>query len=142
MLITTKNRKIHYISNLYIGREHDYSILKAEFPANMPWFEDKEVHLDLGFQGFQDTYTTEKTYLPHKKKRTKKGMPNELSEEQKNSNKEQAKHRVVVEHSIGGMKRFSIIKHQINVKSIRSINTNVINTIIGVCAGLWNFLIH
>lgn len=136
LIITSKNRRIHYISKLYIGKEHDYSILKQEFPPNKSWFKHKTVRLDLGFQGFQDIYQTKKTYLPYKRKRAKKGEKSILTAEQIAINKEQAKERIFVEHSIGGMKRFKIIYHQSTVKIY-----NKINAIIGICAGLWNFLI-
>jgi DDE superfamily endonuclease len=72
--------------------------------------------------------------LPHKKKRVAKGESNELSEEQKAQNKELGQERIFVEHSIGGMKRYRILEHRNRVKSKK-----VIDQIIGVCAGLWNF---
>jgi hypothetical protein len=137
LIISTKSRKIHYISNLYNGKNHDFTILKQEFPNNKQWFEYKKVRLDLGFQGFDDLYKTQTTYLPHKKKRAKKGENNELTPQQIDTNKEQGKHRIFVEHAIGGAKRFKIIAHQSTTKLHR-----ITNTIIGICAGLWNFLIH
>lgn len=136
MILTTKKRKIYYISNIHIGKAHDYGILKTEFPSKNNWFKDKIVRLDLGFQGFEDLYETKKTYLPFKKKRVKKGVDNSLTPLQTSINKEQAQERIFVEHSIGGMKRFRIIHNQIRCKS-----NHKINTIIGVCAALWNFLI-
>lgn len=134
--MSTKDRKIHYLSKIHIGKEHDYAILKAEFPSAKRWFADKIVRLDLGFQGFQDRYKTLKTYLPYKRKRVKKGEDNALSEPQKQENKTQAQARVCVEHSIGGMKRFRIIHHQVRIKLMYKLDM-----ILGVCAGLWNFLI-
>ena len=52
----------------------------------------------------KDLYSCQKVYLPHKKKRCAKGESNELSEQQKATNKEQAAQRIKIEHSIGGMK--------------------------------------
>jgi DDE superfamily endonuclease len=66
----------------------------------------------------------------------KKGVCNELSEAQKQCNKEQAAERIKVEHSLGGLKRYRIVSHRLTLKS-----TAVINCIIGVCAGLWNFVL-
>lgn len=137
LLLTTKDRKIHYISNLYNGKTHDYSILKEEFDSAKEWFADKKVRLDLGFQGFQDTYKSKETYLPYKRKRAKKGEDNSLTQEQIEINKVQAKERIFVEHSIGGMKRFKIIYHQSTAKLHHKTNA-----IIGICAGLWNFIIN
>jgi hypothetical protein len=101
------------------------------------WFKHKSIRLDAGFQGFKDKYQCKKLYIPHKKKRVKKGVCNELSEAQKSCNKAQAAERIKVEHSLGGMKRYRIVSHRLTLKS-----TVIINCIIGVCAGLWNFVLQ
>jgi DDE superfamily endonuclease len=67
----------------------------------------------------------------------KKGASNELNEAQKSCNKAQAAERIKVEHGIGGMKRYRIVSHRLTLKS-----TAIINCIIGVCAGLWNFVLQ
>ena len=74
--------------------------------------------------------------MPHKRKRVKKGATNELSEAQKQQNKILATERVKVEHSIGGMKRYRILSHRLTLKS-----ATLIHCIVGVCAGLWNFIL-
>lgn len=74
--------------------------------------------------------------MPYKKKRVKKGESNELSEVQKAQNKAQAAQRIQVEHSLGGMKRYRILSHRLTLKA-----DTTINCIIGVCAGLWNFVL-
>lgn len=125
-----------YVSSLYSGSCHDYEILKQCFTAHDEWFKKFMVRLDSGFQGFADLYKSKKVYIPIKRKRVKKGCCNELSEEQKKINKEQAQQRVGIEHSIGGMKRYRILSNRLRSKSAR-----IIDSIIGVCAGLWNFLI-
>lgn len=83
LILTTKDRKVHYMSNLYRGKVHDYAMLKQEFPSKAKWFVDKKVLLDLGFQGFQNLYDALETLLPHKRKRVKKGEENALTESQK-----------------------------------------------------------
>ena len=75
--------------------------------------------------------------MPYKKKRVKKGACNELSEAQKQSNKEQATARIKVEHSLGGMKCYRIVSHRLTLKS-----TAIINCIISVCEGFWNFVLQ
>lgn len=135
--MTTKDRRIHYLSLVEVGKTHDYEILKQIFAPHQDWFADKVVRLDSGFQGFDKLYPTVQTYLPHKRKRVKTGQDNALTEEQKIENKTQAGQRIYVEHSIGGIKRYRILHNQLRVKS-----TYHINIILGVCAGLWNFLIH
>lgn len=92
------------------------------------------VRLDLGFQGFQHLYSCKHLYIPIKRKRTKKGVCNELSQQQKQHNKQSSKERIVVEHAIGGMKRYRILEHRNRLKS-----GPVINQVVGVCAALWNF---
>jgi hypothetical protein len=136
LIISNKNRKILYISNSYKGKEHDYELLKQEFPPLYDWFKELTVRLDLGFQGFSDLYACHKVYIPNKKKRVAKGQSNELTEQQLGQNKEQAKQRIFVEHSIGGMKRYRILEHRNRLKS-----KSTIDRVIGVCAGLWNFLL-
>jgi hypothetical protein len=125
-----------YISNFYEGSQHDYSILQQCFTPALNWFKHKTLRVDAGFQGFKDLYECKKLYIPYKKKRVKKGACNELSEAQQQCNKAQAAERIKVEHSIGGMKRYRIIAHRLTLKS-----TAIINCIIGVCAGLWNFVL-
>lgn len=125
-----------YISASYVGHEHDYSLLKAEFPSEHKWFATCRVRLDLGFQGFSDLYESESVQIPHKRKRVKKGESNELSDEQKVYNKLVSSERIVVEHSIGGMKRYRILSHVNRLKV-----TRLINSLLGVCAALWNFTI-
>jgi hypothetical protein len=134
--VTNKKKRILYISNSYEGSQHDYSILQHCFTPAVNWFKHKTLRVDLGFQGIKELYECKKLYIPHKKKRVKKGACNELSEAQKQGNKQQAAQRIQVEHGIGGMKRYRIISHRLTLKS-----TVLINSIIGVCAALWNFVL-
>src|SRR4051794_23194201 len=136
LCLTNRKRRILYISKCYAGSQHDYTLLQDCFTPVVDWFKQKTVRLDLGFQGFKEVYKCRKLYIPHKRKRVKKGACNELSEAQKLCNKAQAAARIKVEHSIGGMKRYRIISHRLTLKS-----TVIINCIIGVCAGLWNFVL-
>ena len=119
------------MSKLYNGTKHDYSILKNEFPPSKDWFSNQKLLIDLGFQGFVDDYTCQDVKIPIKKKRVK----NELSTEQKLYNKNLGADRVVIEHSIGGMKRYRILVNTIRLK----LNTNIIDDLLVTCAGLWNY---
>ena len=110
--------------------------MKTEFPSDKNWFANFEVYLDLGFQGVVKLYICGSLMIPYKRKRVKKGLNNELTEEQKRYNKEVGKQRIIVEHSIGGMKRYQILVRRNRCKS----NTHV-NDIVVICAGLWNFSI-
>ena len=134
MLISTPGKRIVYLSGVQPGSLHDYALLQQCFDPQKPWFKPCKVRLDLGFQGFADLYKCAELFIPFKKKRVAKGQSNELSEEQKRINKEQATQRIVVEHSIGGMKRYHILCNRLRMKA-----TAFMDTITGVCAGLWNF---
>ena len=134
MIISNKKRRILYISKTYKGKEHDYSLLKQEFPPQIAWFKTFTVHLDLGFIGFNDLYPCKELHIPIKKQRATKGNKNELNDVQKKHNKEEASQRIYVEHSIGGMKRYRVLVNRNRLK-----NKDIINQTIGVCAALWNF---
>ena len=75
--MSDENRRVHWMSPLYLGSVHDFTIFKQE-AQHLP-FEEKTLHVDLGFQGIAKI-VGEKTQLniPHKKPHKK-----ELSKEQK-----------------------------------------------------------
>ncbi len=85
----------------------------------------------MGFLGVAKDYITKKIIMPLKKPKGK-----ELSEEQQSANKEISRERVVIEHSIGGMKRYRILADR-----VRMHDWNLFDTIVGICAGLWNYTI-
>jgi hypothetical protein len=74
--------------------------------------------------------------MAHKRKRVKKVQSNALSVEQKAHNKMVNGERVVVDHSLAGMKRYRILVNRNRLKV-----TSVIDSLLGVCAALWNFTI-
>ncbi len=49
LIIRTKGGCIYYLSMARIGKAHDYSILKEEFPPKIDWFKDKHIQVDLGY---------------------------------------------------------------------------------------------
>lgn len=67
MIISISNTYIHYVSNCYVGKTHDYSLLKEEFPSELPWFKNFEIRVDLGYQGFANDYDCQKVIIPDKK---------------------------------------------------------------------------
>ena len=131
MVISTLDRYIHYVSNSYTGNSHDYAILKLEFDPAQPWFAGYQVRLDLGYVGFQKDYPQATTFLPGKKPRG-----GQLTAEQKEKNRELARERIKVEHSIGGIKRYDILSGKSRIRDL-----DVYDAMLGVCAGLWNFYI-
>lgn len=120
------------MSEVFVGKVHDYSILKAEFPPQQDWFENLEVRLDLGYLGFEKDYKCKKLHIPHKKSKK-----SELSQEQKAENKAVSKERIMVEHSIGGLKRYRILSERLRVHDFE-----LYDDILNVCAGLWNFYLE
>lgn len=94
----------------------------------MDWFANFEVKLDLGFQGFKDDYKCLLLKIPNKK--PKGGS---LTEAQKAENKEVAKERIRVEHSLSGLKRFRILSDRLRMHDL-----DQYHEIIGLCAGVWN----
>ncbi len=76
------------MSKLYAGKVADYQILKNEFTIGQDWFKDKEVRIDLGFEGLVNDYPCKKIRKPHKKKRVAKGQSNDVTSEQIEYNKE------------------------------------------------------
>ncbi|MFM2048313.1 MAG: hypothetical protein RI955_861 [Bacteroidota bacterium] len=119
LILSNKKRKILYISKLYTGAKHDFSMLKAEFPISLPWFNNYSLWLDSGFQGFDDYYETTILHLSLRKKRAKKGQKSALTEEQKLHNQSVGKERIYVEHSIGGMKRYRILYNRVLLKTYK-----------------------
>ena len=69
VVISTPNRYIHYVSEGYIGKAHDFSILKAEFEPHQGWFKAHEIEVDLGYIGFDKNYECKQLNIPHKKKK-------------------------------------------------------------------------
>lgn len=135
LCMADRERYIHYVSNYYAGSNVDYGILKKEFPPDKKWFRFKRVLLDLGFVGFENDYDCQEVFIGHKKPRkSKKNLETKLTELEKQWNKVVARKRIFVEHAIGGMKVFRILKNKSRLKS-----KELKNRILGVAAGLWNY---
>ncbi len=135
LLISDKRTKIYYVSNLYSGRHVDMGILKKEFAPGKGWFKKFKVLVDLGFVGIDKLYSIKELVIGQKKPRKTKTAPNRpLSPEQKAQNTQVSRERIFVEHAIGKMKKFRILKNRCRIKC-----EALINTIVGVCAGLWNY---
>ena len=97
---------------------------------------NKKIWLDLGYLGFDKDYIAEEIKIPIKRpRRKKKTEPKfEFTEEQKRYNKEISSKRIFVEHAIGGLKRYRFLSDRLRCR-----DANFYSTVIGVCAGIWNF---
>jgi hypothetical protein len=100
-LMTNNHGIIIYKSNRKNGRRHDYDIYKEHHPLT-----PKEVVnvFDLGYLGVEKDYPEQLSSLPNRKKRNL-----DLSEEEKEYNKDRAKKRIVIEHAICRLKKFRIL---------------------------------
>jgi DDE superfamily endonuclease len=125
------------LGRTFSGHNHDYLMLKQEFPPEWDWFADINVRVDLGYLGIRSDYRGDRIDLPTKKPRKSQKHPNpQLSDEQKAANTALSRVRIFIEHAIGGMKRYNILVH-----AFRNRIENFEDDVIGVCAGLWNLVL-
>ena len=128
---------IIFLGRTFSGHNHDYLMLKQELPPELDWFADLNVRVDLGYLGIKSDYRGAQIAIPTKKPRKSQKNPNpQLSDEQKAANKALSQIRIFIEHAIGGMKRYNILVH-----AFRNRLENFEDDVIGVCAGLWNFVL-
>ncbi len=117
------------MSKGWVGKSHDYTQLKHEFPANDGWFRDLPVSLDLGYQGFAKDYDCQLVSQPFKK--PKKA---ELPAEKKAENQQISSGRIWVEHALGGLKRYRYLSDRLRTHKVYLYELALV-----VCAGIWNF---
>lgn len=120
--IATMFGTVLFVSQTCAGRVHDKRMAEQYSipPGFAPW-------QDTGYQG----YAPEDVLIiqPMKKPRGK-----ELSEEQKHENASISSYRVRIEHFIGGVKRYRIVKDE-----CRAYKNNFRDLVIGSCTRLYNF---
>jgi DDE superfamily endonuclease len=128
---------IIFLGRTFSGHNHDYSMLKQEFPPELDWFAAIQVRVDLDYLGMQSDYGSDRIDIPTKKPRKSQKHPNpQLSEEQKAANTALSRVRIFIEHAIGGMKRYNILVH-----TFRNHIEHFEDDVIGICAGLWNLVL-
>ncbi len=112
------------------GRRHDKRLWDKFYnTTDIP--PDIEVGVDTGFQGMQTMH--DKINIPTKATKNKP-----LTDEQKQNNRLISSVRIVVEHAIGGIKRF-----RSSSDVYRNKLPNLDDTFTYLSAGLWNFhLLH
>jgi len=110
-------------------------MFKQEFDPELDWFSNFKIFTDLGYLGFNNEYQTKEFNIPHKKPNKSKNNPNpKLTKKQKDENREMSRKRVIVEHVIGGMKRYKCL-----VDKLRNKKHGINYFFIFLAAGLWNF---
>ena len=99
MTASTPDRYIHFLSDTWEGRIHDYRLLKEELPPLLPWLKRIVVRVDSGYIGINKDYDCQEVVIPKKKPPRQ-----ELTAEDKAENKAKATQRIPVEHAFGGLK--------------------------------------
>ena len=136
-VISTTDRAIRFLGHTMNGCNHDFAMLKKEFPADKAWFKDILIYLDLGYTGILNLYEGKSIQIPNKKPRKSKNIPNpQLTEEQKQHNRLVGKVRIFVENALAGLKRYKILVHD-----FRNKKDNFVDDTIAICAGLWNMML-
>ena len=134
-VMSLPDKFIVFLGRTFSGHNHDYRMLKQEFPPELDWFADLHVRVDLGYLGMQSDYRGDRIDIPTKKPRKSQKNPNpQLSEAQKAANTALSQVRIFIEHAIGGMKRYNILVHV-----FRNRKADFEDDAVGICAGLWNF---
>ncbi len=78
------DKLIVFLGRTFSGHNHDYTMLKQEFPPEVDWFIDLHVRVDLGYLGIKSDYRGDQIDIPTKKPRKSKKNPSPaLSVEQK-----------------------------------------------------------
>lgn len=138
--MTTLKRWIVFLGLTTQGSMHDYELLKEElhwYEGQNNWFKLLEIFVDLGYKGMDKDFLIEKLHIPFRKPRkTAKNPSPQLTEEQKQHNKAVSQTRILVEHAIGSMKFFKILK-----EDYRNRRCGYDDLSIEICAGLHNLYI-
>jgi hypothetical protein len=135
LIVCDKKGRIIFMGHIHVGQNVDITLFKKELAIFN--YERLQLWVDLGFEGIEKTLqntceTDRNVIIGHKKKKKKT-----LTDAQKAENFEIARVRVKVEHAIGGLKRYYILRHE------NRLNNPAVNPILDLaldcCAGLWNF---
>ncbi|GAK52152.1 hypothetical protein U14_03403 [Candidatus Moduliflexus flocculans] len=127
VVVTTEDTRVRVLSKTFSGHIHDKTGATDHgiFP---PIPDEVLIHLDLGFLGVPKDRPKGTFSLPEKKP---KGRP--LSDEAKARNREKARRRVLVEHALGGVKRFRAV-----TDTLRNSLEAFADRLMLIACGLWN----
>jgi hypothetical protein len=124
LLVIDETCQICFLSATYEGKAHDKSLADLEgyrLPSGSCLYQDS------GFQGFVLAGVT----IAQPKKKPPGG---ELTPLEKSMNRRISSIRIRIEHAIGGVKRFRIVKDK-----IRPLKDDIRDTMMETCCGLYNF---
>lgn len=126
VIVASEKKRILLMTKTKSGRRHDKRIAdKFDIIRAIP--PDVTIWTDTGFQGIQHVHPN--TVMSEKRSKKKP-----LTFEQKQNNRTIAGIRVIVEHTIAGLKRFKAASDV-----YRNRLPNFDDRLSLVCAGLWNF---
>lgn len=126
-VIVNRQAKIMLLTPTCEGKKHDKKIAD-ETGLVLP--EESSLCQDTGFQGFALPNVT--IIQPKKKPRGK-----ELTPAEKESNRQISRLRIRVEHAIGGVKRYRIVKDQLRIRK-----DDFRDRVMETCCGLHNFRLN
>jgi hypothetical protein len=126
-VLVNRQAKITLLTPTREGKKHDKKIAD-ETGLVLP--DGSSLAQDTGFQGYALANVT--MIQPMKKPRGK-----ELTPEQKGSNRRISSLRIRVEHAIGGVKRYRIVKDQLRVRK-----DDFRDRVMETCCGLHNFRLN
>lgn len=126
VVVSDKNRRVLVVTKQKSGRRHDKRLADKEnifemIPQEIPIF------IDTAFIGEQKVHPN--LYIPKKKT---KNRP--LTDDEKEMNKLISSYRVLVEHAIGGIKRYRCM-----AEKLRNRKAYIDDTFILLSSGLWNY---
>lgn len=127
IVMTDPRKRVLVLSDTFPGHTHDKTGANEQAIFE-PIPEDVQVHIDLGFWGVPTEHPQGTFSIPEKKP---KGRP--LTDEAKARNREKARRRVLVEHALGGVKRFRAV-----VDALRNRLKKFADRLMLVACGLWN----
>jgi DDE superfamily endonuclease len=124
LLVIDETWHLCVLSPTYAGKEHDKSLADLEgytLPRGSGLYQAR------GFQGYPREGIT---IVPP----TKQPRGGELTPQEKAANRAIASIRIRIEHALGGVKRYRIVKDR-----IRLLKDGIRDTIMETCCGLHNF---
>jgi hypothetical protein len=116
--------QICFLSATYEGKAHDKILAELEGYRLPP---GSSLYQDMGFQGF---VLADVTIIQP----TKKPRGGELIPPEKATNRRISSLRIRIEHAIGGVKRYRIVKDK-----IRLLKDGIRDTMMETCCGLHNY---
>jgi hypothetical protein len=124
LLVIDETCHICFLSDTYEGKAHDKSLADL---AGYSLPRGSCLYQDMGFQGF----TREGITIIQPKKKPRRG---ELTPPEKAHNRDISSIRIRIEHAIGGVKRYRIVKDK-----IRLLKDGIRDIMMETCCGLHNF---